>query len=348
VDAEIAAAAYEINATLRDEMYQDLQYKYWLDLPSIPVVQPMGRRFARDWVKGWYYNDLFPGLYFYDLYKSAPGGSVTNIDMDVSSTVAPLTTYPKVFISMGQMKVPLGGGVLASMTFNVTVKRNDAAGIVPTIIALVRNNLTALTDYRLRQNSSSSGYSMIGIPWPNGGWVYIEGGTGASATNYMLLGAQSPVDPSQIIIASNGGSSVSVTLTWYEGGVTSTLPANATWSMGALVGIPSTAGALYNDTNKINNNVTMDPAVYNCTAVTATTQVAHGTSTYMKYYLLTGDVNGDGRIDILDAIALSNSFLKSTGQPGFNPAADINSDGTINILDAIQLANNFNKVLGFL
>jgi hypothetical protein len=139
-----------------------------------------------------------------------------------------------------------------------------------------------------------------------------------------------------------------VTLTWYEGGVTSTLPANATWSMGALVGIPSTAGALYNDTNKINNNVTMDPAVYNCTAVTATTQVAHGTSTYMKYYLLTGDVNGDGRIDILDAIALSNSFLKSTGQPGFNPAADINSDGTINILDAIQLANNFNKVLGFL
>jgi peptide/nickel transport system substrate-binding protein len=343
IDAKIAAAAYEVNATLRDEMYQDLQYQYWLDLPSIPVVQPLGRRFARDWVKGWYYNDLFPGLYFYDLYKSAPGGDVTSIDMDVSSTVAPLTTYPKVFISMGEMKIPAGGGASATMTFNVTVKRNDAAGIVATIISLVRDNLTALTDFRHRVNSSATGYSMIGVPWPNGGWVYLEALSDVDNLAYRLVGAQSPVDPSQIIVASNGGSSVSVTLTWYENGVVSTLPANATWSIGALVGIPSEAGALLIDTNTLNNNVTMDPSTYNCTAVTATEEIPHKSTTYMKYLLLAGDIDGDGVVKILDAIDLSSSFGKSFGQPGYVKAADIDGNGTVNVLDAIDLSSNFGK-----
>jgi ABC-type transport system substrate-binding protein len=354
IDAEITAAATETNMALRDALYQDLQYKYWLDVPSIPVVQPIIRRWQRDWVKGYYRNDLYPGLYAYDLYKSPPGGSVTNIDMDVSSTVAPLTTYSKVFISMGQMKIPLGGGVLAQMTFNVTVKRNDAAGLVPTIISLVRDNLTKLSDYRSRQNSSATGYDMTGkapnavppgfdVPWPNGGWDFLESGN-----RFCLFGAQGYGLPSQIIVGTTGGSTVSVTLTWYENGVTSTLPANATWSVGALVGIPSTAGALYNDTNKANNDFTMNTNTYNYTAVTATIQIPHSRTTYMTYYLLTGDVNGDGRVDILDAIALSNSFLKELGQAGYNAASDVNKDGVVNILDAIQLANNFNKILGFL
>ncbi len=92
----------------------------------------------------------------------------------------------------------------------------------------------------------------------------------------------------------------------------------------------------------------MNTGTYNYTAVTATIQIPHGRTTYMTYYLITGDINGDGRVDILDAISLSNVFLKELGQPGFNPAADINQDGVVNILDAILLANNFNKQLAFL
>jgi hypothetical protein len=151
-----------------------------------------------------------------------------------------------------------------------------------------------------------------------------------------------------MIIATYGGTSTTVTLTWYEDGVVSTLPANATWSIGAIVGIAPSAGALYNDTDLSNNEVILNPDIYSCTALTETTEIAHGSTTYMKYYTITGDINGDGRVDILDAIALSNSFLKRQGQAGFNPAADINQDGVVNILDAIQLANNFNKQLGFL
>jgi peptide/nickel transport system substrate-binding protein len=358
VDAQIIAAAPETNPALRDSEYQTLQTEYYNDVPSIPVIQPIGRGFARDWVHNRWINDLLPGIYAYYLYKSG-AAPVTGIDLDVQDPITPVTTYSTVFVSMGEMKIPFGGGVLASMTFNVTVKRKDVQGLVPTIISLVRDNLTALTDYRHRQSSASTGYDMTGaaananppgfnVPWPNGGWVYIEGGTGGSGTQYTLLGAQSPVDPTQIIVGTSGGNSVTVTLTWYEDGVTSTLPANATWSIGAIAGIPSTAGGSYYLSNTTDNSVTLSPSIYNCTALTETQEISHSSTTYEKYILLVGDINGDGRVDILDAIALSNAFLSTPGGAHWNPACDINNDGTVNILDAILLANHFNNVMSFL
>jgi hypothetical protein len=54
-----------------------------------------------------------------------------------------------------------------------------------------------------------------------------------------------------------------------------------------------------------------------------------------------GDVNGDGTVNILDAIQVSNSFLATPSSSNWNPNADINSDNVVNILDAIILANHF-------
>jgi hypothetical protein len=54
-----------------------------------------------------------------------------------------------------------------------------------------------------------------------------------------------------------------------------------------------------------------------------------------------GDVNGDGTVNILDAIQVSNSFLATPGSSNWNPNADINCDNVVNILDAILLANHF-------
>ncbi len=58
---------------------------------------------------------------------------------------------------------------------------------------------------------------------------------------------------------------------------------------------------------------------------------------------LIGDVNGDGVVNILDAILLSNAFGKNSTHPKFDPDADLNSDGVVNILDAITLASHFNE-----
>ena len=56
---------------------------------------------------------------------------------------------------------------------------------------------------------------------------------------------------------------------------------------------------------------------------------------------LIGDINGDGVVNVLDAISLSNAFNSKPGDSNWYPDADINGDGFVNILDAISLANNF-------
>ncbi|MBS7635424.1 ABC transporter substrate-binding protein [Candidatus Bathyarchaeota archaeon] len=53
----------------REAVYKELQRLYHDLVPSIPTVQPLGRRWQRFWVQGWYYNALYPGLYFYHLWK---------------------------------------------------------------------------------------------------------------------------------------------------------------------------------------------------------------------------------------------------------------------------------------
>jgi hypothetical protein len=54
-----------------------------------------------------------------------------------------------------------------------------------------------------------------------------------------------------------------------------------------------------------------------------------------------GDINGDGAVNILDAITLANAFYATPGSSNWNPNADINGDSVVNILDAIILANHF-------
>jgi len=51
---------------------------------------------------------------------------------------------------------------------------------------------------------------------------------------------------------------------------------------------------------------------------------------------LQGDMNGDGELNILDAVALMNMILYG-GET--NPAGDMNGDGAYNILDVVILAN---------
>lgn len=59
--------------------------------------------------------------------------------------------------------------------------------------------------------------------------------------------------------------------------------------------------------------------------------------------LLIGDINGDGAVDILDAIQLGNAFNSKPGDPNWNSKADLNHDNEVNILDAIMFGNHFGE-----
>jgi parallel beta-helix repeat protein len=56
-----------------------------------------------------------------------------------------------------------------------------------------------------------------------------------------------------------------------------------------------------------------------------------------------GDINGDQKVNVLDAILIANSFNSKPCNTNWNPNADTNCDDKVNILDCIVLANHFNQ-----
>jgi parallel beta-helix repeat protein len=58
---------------------------------------------------------------------------------------------------------------------------------------------------------------------------------------------------------------------------------------------------------------------------------------------LPGDLNGDGAVDIYDAILLAGAYNSTPGKANWNPNADINGDNIVDIYDAILLANHYGQ-----
>ena len=147
--------------------------------------------------------------------------------------------------------------------------------------------------------------------------------TALSAAVPVVIPSAPAYPASAIVLLAPGGEWTGV-LTWYEDGKVSTCPANATWEIAAFVAFVAPTTAEDNDSG---NNFA--DSGFNSTALTS------WNATSGKYYLIPGDINGDGIVNILDAIVLINCFGKSSGQPGYNQAADLNPDGIIDIYDVI-------------
>jgi len=58
---------------------------------------------------------------------------------------------------------------------------------------------------------------------------------------------------------------------------------------------------------------------------------------------VTGDVNGDGLVDVYDLILVGIAFGSTPTDPNWNPYADLKSDNIIDIFDLIIVGVNFGK-----
>jgi len=53
----------------RQAIYTQIQQRAITECPSTTINQARGRHFERDWVTGWYYNPVYSGNYYYNLWK---------------------------------------------------------------------------------------------------------------------------------------------------------------------------------------------------------------------------------------------------------------------------------------
>jgi peptide/nickel transport system substrate-binding protein len=96
----------------RRSTYYELQRLYFDDVPGATLVQASGRHWERDWVRGWYYNPIYPGNDYYHLWKAAThnGDSNNNGAVDVGDaawisshwTAASLAYNPSADINGGK------------------------------------------------------------------------------------------------------------------------------------------------------------------------------------------------------------------------------------------------------
>jgi hypothetical protein len=86
------------------------------------------------------------------------------------------------------------------------------------------------------------------------------------------------------------------------------------------------------------SSITADAPGYLLAVCTAPTITAPETPLAMLT-LLSGDINDDNRVDILDLSAVANSF----GQPASGLPVDVNGDSVVNILDLSLIAANYGQ-----
>jgi hypothetical protein len=67
------------------------------------------------------------------------------------------------------------------------------------------------------------------------------------------------------------------------------------------------------------------------------------TDGWIKVTIL-GDLNGDGKVNILDITIVAKAFGSKIGDSTWNPNADMDNNGTINILDISKVALEFGKI----
>jgi len=65
----------------------------------------------------------------------------------------------------------------------------------------------------------------------------------------------------------------------------------------------------------------------------------------VKIKTMKADINGDGVVDIFDALLMARSFGSVRNDSNWNPDCDLNNDGVIDIFDVILLARNFGKTV---
>jgi peptide/nickel transport system substrate-binding protein len=65
----INRAVSESDPAKRAEIYKEFNQLYYETAGSIPLFVTNGQRYYQRWVHGWFYNPMYPGTYYYTMWK---------------------------------------------------------------------------------------------------------------------------------------------------------------------------------------------------------------------------------------------------------------------------------------
>lgn len=95
-------------------------------------------------------------------------------------------------------------------------------------------------------------------------------------------------------------------------------------------------------TDKIVSHSCSRPGIYGITlTILSGTELSSTSETI--FVRMSGDVNLDCTVNILDLVTVAGLFMKTSNQADYDPAADVNSDGIVNLLDIVSVATEFNS-----
>jgi len=114
----------------RRSIYYELQALYTDDAPGFTILQGIGRAWGQAWMRGYYYNPVYPGGYFYHRWKSVTHFGDANNDGVIGvvdgATVSASWTKPSPTSPLG----PLGYKTQADLTGGTGGTPDAGVGLV--------------------------------------------------------------------------------------------------------------------------------------------------------------------------------------------------------------------------
>jgi len=117
----------------RKAMYEELQFIYWRDVPGVPIMQAVGRRWQRNWLRGWHFNQLFPGRWFIRHWKEV-GAAAQPVDLSALGSIEA--------VGGSKLKRTPGGVLMTPLSVDFTIHRLDTNPAVAAVFAIMALNRT--------------------------------------------------------------------------------------------------------------------------------------------------------------------------------------------------------------
>jgi peptide/nickel transport system substrate-binding protein len=380
IDALVEQGISTTNATQRQEIYYELQRLYFEDCPSVPLFQPRGRRFERDWVQGWYYNPLLWGLnYFYTQWKEySPSYSLISgenvVDaVNSSDTMVFINTTSSGNLSIRDYDINIEGTIeqgievhsIKCVTIDTTIPPENITFPIEIRIYYTDQEVVSAyvdqstlrmyywngTDWILENDtgvvtpSDKPGYA--GYVWAKIYHLSLFTLAGEKTLIHALAARDARTE--KTIIGQGHTAQIYVDIANLGNFIETfniTIYANTT-IIGTFTNITLAGGnsttitCVWNTSGFAKGNYTIWAYAW---PVPGETDTADNILTDgMVTVAIVGDVNADGIVDIEDIYLIALAYGTMPGQPGYKPNLDINADGIIDIEDIYTAAIHYGE-----